>query len=260
MKLRRLLEDTQEEFHRRLLLSASLDAPPTSSLERTAAALGLSSGVLGALTVGMGWQAAAGSQSVTTKLGAAVVLKGLLVGGTVGLAVIGGSDVVADQLTLSSPPGPENPITNHRLAPTVSHPMTEEPARMAAKPPMLSSAVEESSRAAGPLRSTTRGSSDESEPVDPGLEAEVAEMDRVRALLAAQRPTEAMARLERYDREYPSRQLANEAALFRVEALVALGRRREAAELARQVLESGGGGQHVGRLRRIVADSGIDPR
>ncbi len=70
------------------------------------------------------------------------------------------------------------------------------------------------------------------------LLAEVAELDRARALLVAGTPNSALSALDAYTARYPNGNLRLEAMALRIEALAKSGRKGPAIELAKQFLAS----------------------
>jgi hypothetical protein len=70
----------------------------------------------------------------------------------------------------------------------------------------------------------------------PSLRAELALIDRAHSALDGQRPRDALAALDRHDREYRKGALTPESAALRVEALVALGRNGVAVRLGERFL------------------------
>jgi hypothetical protein len=87
------------------------------------------------------------------------------------------------------------------------------------------------------------------------LVAQVAALDRARAALGAGRTSESVALLDEFDRSYPRSNLAPEATVVRVSALLALGQRAQATALVRAHCRLGSRGAYRDRL---MALAGLD--
>jgi len=260
---RRLINETRDTFIRNLLRSAQLDVPPRGSLGRTATAIGISSvAMVGTATLGLGVHAS-GITTTTSKAMLSLVLKGLLVGGTAGTIVLGSGVWLSEHAR-------RPPLSDSGVAVVASGRAQETglAASPSAEPEVAGKRVAESAGAAptpqrvAPTPSPSVGTGvaafdDRSQ--SSRLAAEIAAIDRVRGLVRAGRAEEALLELERYERSSPTHELATEAALLRVEALVATGRRGEATALARRLLQSlrsrgsGAHGPHEAYLERIAA-------
>jgi outer membrane protein assembly factor BamD (BamD/ComL family) len=83
------------------------------------------------------------------------------------------------------------------------------------------------------------------------LAEEVAALDRVRRLAAAD-PEQALRLLDEYDQRFPGGDLAPEALVLRIEALVRGGERARAETLARSFLSNHPRSPHAKRIRTIV--------
>lgn len=91
---------------------------------------------------------------------------------------------------------------------------------------------------------------------EPRLDVEVRSLDAARSALASNDAHGALAALDDYDRRFTAPRLAPEAALLRVELLVALGRRAEARDLGERWLARDPSGAHAERLRALLDDAG----
>lgn len=95
-------------------------------------------------------------------------------------------------------------------------------------------------------------------PASDTLAAEVAALDDARTALRNRQPARTLALLDDYARRYPRGTLAQEAALLRIEALLAQGNRAEARRFGRSFLEASPGSPLAARVRALL-DSVIDP-
>ncbi|WP_437944697.1 hypothetical protein WME98_27545 [Sorangium sp. So ce296] len=91
----------------------------------------------------------------------------------------------------------------------------------------------------------------------PTLASELALLDTARRALRRGDPAAALALLDRHAREFAGAQLADEAAVIRVEALASQGDRAGAHAAARRFLEAHPGSPHA---KRIESAAGIDAR
>jgi outer membrane protein assembly factor BamD (BamD/ComL family) len=80
----------------------------------------------------------------------------------------------------------------------------------------------------------------------------VSSLDRARAALAGNDPARALTDLDEHEAEFPSGALAQEATLLRIEALVKLGRRSRAAEIARAFIADHPQSPHLSEVRALV--------
>jgi hypothetical protein len=87
---------------------------------------------------------------------------------------------------------------------------------------------------------------------NPSLAAEILQLDRARAALAAGDVAAAGRALEVYGASRPSPILAQEAALLRVRLLLAEGRRAAASELARKIITQHPSSAHVESLHSLA--------
>ncbi|HEX6275444.1 MAG TPA: hypothetical protein VFZ53_20530 [Polyangiaceae bacterium] len=272
-EIRRLFETSPNPATRALLRAGLGERPPTRALERTAAALGvgvtLSAGTAGATALGgTAVAAAAGASAV----GAVTIAKWLAIGALSGTVVAGGTTLVRRELESVPPAGARRaPATAIQSAPGVSPLAANEragdldPAR-AASPPF---GAESGTARPGtdldviqrsppnqnphPERATTPPAGDDVslERRSP-LSVEVAAVDRARAFLASGAPERALSELAEYDRIRATGTLDRETWILRIDALVALGKRREAEALARSYLERFPRDAHATRLRELA--------
>ena len=92
-------------------------------------------------------------------------------------------------------------------------------------------------------------------PREPKLDVEVRSLDAARSALTSNDARGALAALDDYDRRFSAPRLAPEAALLRVEALLAVGRRTEARQVGERWLSRDPSGAHADRLRALLDDA-----
>jgi outer membrane protein assembly factor BamD (BamD/ComL family) len=86
----------------------------------------------------------------------------------------------------------------------------------------------------------------------PTLAQEVAVLDEARRAVAGARGAEAMAVLDRYQRDFPRGRLGHEAALVRMQALIQQGNHAAAAQLAEQFLKANPNSPLAPRVRALT--------
>lgn len=109
-----------------------------------------------------------------------------------------------------------------------------------------------------PSRSVEAPSASVGAVVEESLSEEVALIDRARAT-SASRPRAALALLDEHARRFPAGVLRDEAAVLRVEALVASGDRAAALRVATPYLDRRGGSLTAARMRALIHDGGAIP-
>jgi hypothetical protein len=90
------------------------------------------------------------------------------------------------------------------------------------------------------------------EPASQALGDQVAALNRARSSLAAGDATAALRALDDYDARFPDGVLAEEAAVMRIDALVAMGRREEASDLARRFIAAHPASPYASRVRQSL--------
>ena len=90
------------------------------------------------------------------------------------------------------------------------------------------------------------------EPAAQALGEQVAALNRARSALAAGDATAALRALDDHDARFPDGVLAEEAAVMRIDALVAMGRREEASDLARRFIASHPASPYASRVRQSL--------
>lgn len=221
-------ESRDDSFRNALLHSAADDGPAPGALDRELARLGLA-------TVA-GTAALTAASGATAKVGAASLFSTTLAKVTIvaTIAVIGATGYVAtkDSTPVSALRTTTSPATTPTAATTATSPLTvaapavtaPEPAAPAPEPGVTASRVTASHVAPPHVEERRRT-----------LAAEVALIDRARTL-ARSSPGESMTALDEYARTFPRGALHDEAAVVRVEALLAAGRRADAERAAQPYL------------------------
>ncbi len=226
-------ESRDDSFRNALLHSAADDGPAPGALDRELARLGLA-------TVA-GTAALTAASGATAKVGAASLFSTTLAKVTIvaTIAVIGATGYVAtkDSTPVSALRTTTSPATTPTAATTATSPLTvaapavtaPEPAAPAPEPgvttPHVTASHVTASHVAPPHVEERRRT----------LAAEVALIDRARTL-ARSSPGESMTALDEYARTFPRGALHDEAAVVRVEALLAAGRRADAERAAQPYL------------------------
>jgi hypothetical protein len=234
----------------RLLHAGRDEWPSDEALARTLVAVGAGAAVV--TIAGVAGGAAAGvSASTVAKGGAALVsfgsvMKWLGVGALSGVVVAG----VAHEIT-APPRGPVEP-TAVIVAPAVPAPaeMRARPAPAAESIPAPEPEAEEPEPAvtAHPTRKDVGDPDDRGVP----LAAEVALVDRARALLAGGNPARALEELAGYEKAVADPRLQPEVVYLRMEAHLLAGNTARAKATAEQILRSFPRGPHAARARSVI--------
>jgi hypothetical protein len=290
---RRLVESTTEDFARELLESARDDQGSTRALKRTLAALGVGVVLpLGVVTAEKAL-AASGAASTVNKLGVLLVAKWVGVGATVGLAGLGGLHVATTALSAKGPLAAgivEQPA--RQQAPTLSRrgsapaanftPEVSDPAEpglaIPAPRPSLESTTPQPRAASKPLIEPPESTNEQASPtaaledseasavpaptarsarVPPTsanrLLGEVTMLDEARRALQRGEARQALTTLKRYEAEFGGGGLELEATVMRIRALLEVGDRAAADELAQRVLRAAPHSHHASIVRTLLA-------
>jgi hypothetical protein len=283
-ELRPILGDEPTDDERRLLDSARLDVPPHAGRRRTLAAMALAAAVT--TTAGTGGAAA-------TTAGAGLMVKWVAlgaIGGTIALGAVG------SMTRLVGGPGPRpSAVVAPRPAPAASYAGKPAPAisslpraapeTQPARPDdqvRPARAEEQAQRDPTPVHlapsAATRILVRSAEPTRPDdlpaslapplrdpaivpaaddtLTAEVAALDEARRALAAGDPAPALLALDKYDHRFVQRRLGPEAAVLRIEALLAEGRFGQARQLGNELLAAEPDGAYAQHLRSLLSGAG----
>ena len=280
-ELQRLLESSPNAKTRDLLRAGLGDQPSTRAMARTTAALGVAVGLsartAGASVVGKGMTAAGLGASVgaAPSLGVMAIVKWLAVGAVSGTLFAGGTTLVQrglgspapvdapnDVLAMSDESG-RNPasalesarranpsVLRERSASSSSASGTVRPrdvddeTRRSPPPPLPESTLHAPTRP--PADGTPRPES--SSP----LTLELERIDRARAALATGDAAQVLSELSEYQRVRSTGTLDREAWILRIDAMLLLGKRFEARDLARRYLERFPKDAHAARLGELA--------
>ena len=283
-----LLSDHADEFETLLLRSADDDEPAARSLERVSAALGVSASALAVASAGgaLGGHAAVAvnATALAKELSLWSLGKWLAIGVTAGFASGGAAHWVshatsrakAEPIAEASRAAPAR--TSERTsaaAPVALPPATEnqpDPANqggvagpaLATGGALLPSPVRapalERTPALGPSSASFEPLEETRAPSAPSVAAasastlgdETKALDRVRSHLAAGRPAQALAELERYRATWPRGALAAEATLLRVDALLRSGHRAAAQHEADTLISAAPQSRYASRARALM--------
>jgi hypothetical protein len=217
------------------LRAARAEAPSRAALERcialvgAAGAVGLATSVAGAATYGAGGKA----------VGLLALAKWGVTGVAAGTLLMAGVEFAG---RVSAPPPAPSVPAPRVIVPDIP---SAKPAPAPAPPPPV--AVEP----AAPQKIAPKGTSEAT--VDERLAAELLLLNDVRAAVDRRDSAAALRLLAEHDRLYPTdAQLRPEARYLRLEALALAGRRDEARNVARGILELDPRGPHAARAKEIL--------
>lgn len=277
----RLIE-AADDFERDLIRSAHADAPSQRALEHLLLGLGVE---LSQLPSSMASSAPLATTS--GKLGGAVLAKCFLTGLTLGLATIGGAQVVSEMLEHRGPRAVEAPQSSVQRSPTLAAPpyivspaapwesarRTPEIAPSAslpgARPRQVAGATLDTRAAAKPAADppATEPTANAAATKTPGIGAfeleavkapsstlaqETRLLDAARQALARGDSHSALSRLESYERTFPNPALAPEASVLKVRALLTAGDRAGAEALGQRVIERAPHSEHAAAVRAAL--------
>jgi hypothetical protein len=279
-----------EELQKLLLECGANDGPTEDDRERAignivaAAAAATTAGIIAA---SMTQNVVASSAKISALMAAKWALTGALVATTaIGVGTVVQRDPPRQErspLVASAPhgvprrpnavsPSPSKAVPNEG---TTAEPVTDEARDELEKRPLAPSPVvedlspraprspetSEQRGALAPLAATpapatpTPAEEPHDQAVAPSLKRELAFLEDARADLRQQAPAAALAALNAYDRTFPAGTLKAEATALRIEALVAAGRREEAALFARTFLSTHPNSPLTGRIRALFPGS-----
>lgn len=230
-----------------LVRAGAAEAPPARGLERTLAALGVSS----ALVTAGATASATAATAVSTK-----TVTGLVLAKWIGAGVLGGVALSGTAALVTSPAAPPPSIVATAkpaiaLSAAALAPTSEAPSA----PRMPEAAASSAEVDIPPLRSPAAvmaAPALEALEVGVPLAAEVAAVDRARALLASGQAERGLAELVRYEREFPDARLLPEVLFLRLETYVRLGRDAEARSAASRLLRGFPQSPHAARARKVL--------
>jgi hypothetical protein len=261
--------DGADAAARRLMLAMRDERPPQGAANRALVALGVGGATL--LTTSAAFGAASAGTALSKSI-TGIALKWLGAGAALGVAAATGATLL--------PPLAADPPVESAPAPVAADGRKHAPGarvdRSAAEPALLEPSADESDRdpaakvlPTAPAPGMRAGGTAAREPVPapaeaqsvarfeppPGadtLEREIQLLDEARSAVRANAPGAALAKLDRFTREFPRGRLASEAFVVRLEALVRANRVAEARALATRHLNGNPKSPHAARIRRIV--------
>jgi hypothetical protein len=266
---RRLKEEHAGELQGRLLRSVASDAPRRTAHHRTLVALGFGGAVLGIPAA----TTAAAATKVSAAVTIAVIAKWVGIGVATAVIAVGAvyeaprlagrdrSSVAApiDQAPAPSPVGvvdrgPASPPTQGGSSVTENAPTSDE--NHPGVPSANGSAAPHPPRPLAPVARDTSVDSTSAPPrVDvpepPGLSREVAMLDAARQMVSTN-PIGTLRALDDYQSQFPHGDLAPEALVLRIEALVRSGQQPAADKLAREYLARNPGSPHARKIRTLL--------
>jgi hypothetical protein len=265
-EFRPLLESSANPRTRELLRAGLAERPSARAVERTAAALGagvaLTTSTASAAVFGGTAASAAGGSSA---VGALALAKWLAVGALSGTVVAGGAALVQHSFDESESAAHATPAAAREAAGdarrvsgagTAPERKTDQPfgAASGTAPGEDDELVPQ--RSPNPLPPSTVPSSAGSGALvaDGPLTLELAHIDRARAALARGEAERALGELSAYRAIRTTGTLDREAWILRIDALLLLGKRDEARELARSYLERFPRDAHATRLGELSGD------
>lgn len=243
------------------LLRAGVDEQPSdASVERTLLALGVSGAVLTTTTAAAaaGGAQLSGATAVSASGAKAATLT--LLAKWVGVGVVGGIGLASVATVATTPQSDEPaPHASIAVAPTVSAAAK----KLAAPPPpaALVAAEEQpvevaSAPVAVPHVAPSAAPGVSPEPVleiGTPLAAEVAYVDRARALVASGQSAQGLALLRSYEHDFPEARLLPEVLFLELETLDRLGRTGEARAAAQRLVAGFPKSPHANRARRLLS-------
>ena len=278
---RRLIE-ADDEFERDLIRSAHFDRPSQRALERMLLGLGLEVSRLPSAIA----SPAAGA-SASGKVGAAVLAKWLTAGVAIGLAAVGGAEVVGRALesraprtiaarqtfierssspkasashvapaasgdgTLSTSQASPSPSVSAARTRVSASPVLEAPG---ARPAIASPSASDRGSSAVSLGLPALGSFalEGAQAPPPPLVEEMRLLDAARRALASGQGQNALLSLKAYERTFPMGALRPEASVLMVRALLAAGDRKGAEATGRLVIERAPRSEHAAAVRAAL--------
>jgi len=252
-----------------LLRAGASERPNEQGMQQTLLALGLSGVVLSStgvaaataaasapLTSAASASAAAGSVGLTTA-GTVKAVSATLIIKWVGIGVLGGVGLAGVAVVAS--PMPNAVVPSAPRAPEVS-PTPAAPARPQPRTAVAGSAAPSAVPpvAVPAASSALHAGAVEARAANPELDlgellaAEVAYVDRARALLAASSSSQGLALLEAYERKFHEARLLPEVLFLQLEAYERSGRSTEARRIAQRLVDTFPNSPHVGRARKLL--------
>lgn len=248
---KRMREEGSPEL-RRILGSSSIDEPPPGSLQKTLKHIGLVGAASVAVTAVAG-TAAAKTASPAVSAGLAGLLKWGAVGVVAGSLTLGTVKVVTTMTAEREEPAA--PALSVQAATSARAPTTGPIAPVAgeSRASAAASAVPTTPRSAVPAISESAAP-----PVSSAssLKIEMQELEAVRRAIAQGRGAEAIGLLDVFAAQHPRARLSEEAAVLRIEALMASGASGQARSMAEEFLRTHPNSAFGDRMRSLAGDGG----
>jgi hypothetical protein len=226
--------ESLQELEARLLNAARAERAPAATRARVRAAVGLAAGA-GAL-------AATGSAAALTTAG---LLKFAVIGVAGGLLAVGIARYSAEPAPTKPPQAPP--------AVASAGPSASASARPAPQVEIVASA-RASAKALPPSPPPTSAPAP-AESSAPSLGIELAVLDEARTALRAHDAAGCLRVLDRYDRQFPVGQMAAEAMVMRIDALVQSGNRPAASQLAKAFSKANPRSPLLARVRALAPEA-----
>ena len=242
-----------------LLRAGAIEQPRSAGMDRTLAALGVSGALLTSAATASGAAASAGAATAaaTAATGAKAVkaMSTLLLVKWIGVGVVGGVGLAGAAAVVSGPgasaPSAPEVVVSAPRAPTQAHATPVEPAPVLEVEPPPQQVVEPpvvASPPAAPVVPAAEAALDVGTP----LAAEVAFIDRARALLAAGQAEPGLSLLHGYEQQFPEARLLPEVLFLRLETCDRLGRADEARSAAQRLVDGFPKSPHAARARQLL--------
>lgn len=265
---RSLASETSDPLTRQLLESARADGSEHGARDR--ALLGLGLAPVGLLAAGAPAAASASGAPVGTAVGGGSKGVWLLFGKSLTIGVAGSLMVVgALQATLDKPAQLAAPAAS--AVPAITAAPTAVPVDLSVPEPTTATQPAEPTggapfrrrvRSLGPheaenvAQASSQATSDSAQGPSvarrPDAAAQLAALASVRSALAAHQPGRALSLLDDFGRRFPVSQVAEEAAVLRIETLGALGRMSEARAMGLRFLRDRPGSIYGTRVRAVT--------
>ncbi|HVY26171.1 MAG TPA: hypothetical protein VHB79_06445 [Polyangiaceae bacterium] len=233
----RLLDDGASDLELALLRAGHTDVPSDKARQAALAALGLSGAVLSASSSAAASSTAlsSGARVLAAKWWAVGALVTAAGAAGLGYATFSGGPTAVPSVSATRPPMP---------APRVTGPALEPMPEAATPPPSPAAIPRERGTTPQPHTSSSSGA--------PGIQEQIALIDRARSAVAAGQPAVAMAALDEYQRRFPGGVLTQEATLLRIETLLARGDKASAARLGQRFLQRYPRSAMAARVRALI--------
>ena len=245
------------------LLQAGADEEPgAQGMQRTLAALGVSTAVV---TTTSAASAVAGSAKLSGAAGAGSAAAGgvakaastTLLVKWIGIGVVGGVGLAGMAAVAAGPA----PLASEAPVVVAAPPPIEAPQVAAVEPvrPSASVAVPEFEVPPPPASAAARSGVSEPAPEPPlevgaPLAAEVSYVDRARALLTSRQTEQGLSLLQGYEQKFPEARLLPEVLFLRLETCDRLGRKSEARAAAQRLLDGFPKSPHAARARGVLGE------